>query len=791
MFSCCLRLSPAVSPRHPPRLTRHHTLTRGSGSSRPRQEGLDRERERNDRAREERAGREHNWTERNQTRAAPGELRPLYGGQDGRSQRQEERAPHSKNFSPSEGYPSLSELPARSPPAGWQMQQSIGQGYGGGTPSQPPHEMATAAAATATATVSPQALHQWQLQQQQQQQPQYGMYHMPQAPYGYAPAPQWSTVPMDQQYYKNQQMHMQQEAFYHQQQQEMHLQQQRSGQMYSMSRVHQPMQTEADLHREFADKDAQNAARKAQPESPVKQDASMPQFQNDLQPMRYQQPSSGGTAGDMAPPPPLPVPGMKRTASSPLERDQSSAISTPRAPTQGAQLNTQQDLRPQAPMQAPLMQPQGPPMGSKGAPHMIVTYPQLLELEGEEALFPMTPMGFPLLEDTLMFPAGGKITEDPIRVGDSRWAKSCEAVTVRLSNPKNTETFKLNEVYHSVKMAARNKGYADTAVQDSLPTGGMTGPWTITIAAAFAHDLIMDGEMDIYSSAEDGPNVEVEVYLLTPTGGRYRDPSDMRAGRSAGLARRGNQLERNARRILMYTGFPDTYARKSLARKAEIIEAIKTRITNVITSHGGEIGFDDCKDEQDLTEQKIIVFIHHPEGVSKAHFIANVFPELKFIDVDEPKMCKSKLHSKEIKETSIKQCCFRTQCAPTAKDPTSCGAEERAYKSRNGPPRAEKIEARQRKDRERAEARKVALEHYDKKQKLAEAIKECRAHTKGRCRFAQEENPICSHFTPAQDIMCCSSRGPDHPEHKPRDKCPFGAAGQKCPYKGHVDRDPQ
>ena len=126
---------------------------------------------------------------------------------------------------------------------------------------------------------------------------------MPQAPYGYAPAPQWSTVPMDQQYYKNQQMQMQQEAFYHQQQQEMHLQQQRTGQMYSMSRVHQPMQTEADLHREFADKDAQNAARKAQPESPVKQDVSMPQFQNDLQPMRYQQPSSGGTAGDMAPPP--------------------------------------------------------------------------------------------------------------------------------------------------------------------------------------------------------------------------------------------------------------------------------------------------------------------------------------------------------------------------------------------------------------------------------------------------------------------------------------------------------
>ena len=109
--------------------------------------------------------------------------------------------------------------------------------------------------------------------------------------------------------------------------------------------------------------------------------------------------------------------------------------------------------------------------------------------------------------------------------------------------------------------------HGDTVIQDTLPTGGMTGPWTVTIAAAFAHDLMMDGEMDIFSSKEDGPTIEVEVQLLiTPTGGRYRDPADMRTGRSAGLASRGEQQERNARRIIMYTGFPDTYGRRPLAR---------------------------------------------------------------------------------------------------------------------------------------------------------------------------------------------------------------------------------
>ena len=219
-----------------------------------------------------------------------------------------------------------------------------------------------------------------------------------------------------------------------------------------------------------------------------------------------------------------------------------------------------------------------------------------------------------------------------------------------------------------------------------------------------------------------------------------------------------------------------------------IIARLKQRVENNMRYYGAEeVGWCDAQDKYGNTLCKVICFVHHSEKEHYADFCARALPEIKYMDIDHPKMVKTKVPKTVLEKALINQCCFRRECR--LKDGTDkCLAVREAYDKRaaNGGGKA-KAERSKEKEEER-KRRKLLNEQLN--EKIAEARKQeartCRAFQSGRCPI---ETCLHRHDKDPKTIWCSSHRVEGMPGWTRRDKCRFAA--EKCPYKGHLTDEEQ
>jgi len=197
------------------------------------------------------------------------------------------------------------------------------------------------------------------------------------------------------------------------------------------------------------------------------------------------------------------------------------------------------------------------------------------------------------LQPSTIFPMDGRLKDEMIFVIAARWAMAREGVVIQLSLPDNKEGLEKSDIQASLIAQAEFKGFAASAVLEQLPTGNRFGPWTQTVAALLAHELSKDDEITIYRAEDNLPEVDLSVYVMTPTGGKYRP--DGSAPRDPHAAK--ERLAKQERRMVMYVDYPSSLI--NMGGKAAVLDLKNAFRDHLMNGGAEEVGFCDAKDDKD------------------------------------------------------------------------------------------------------------------------------------------------------------------------------------------------
>ena len=124
----------------------------------------------------------------------------------------------------------------------------------------------------------------------------------------------------------------------------------------------------------------------------------------------------------------------------------------------------------------------------------------------------------------------------------------------------------------------------------------------------------MDDEITVYRADDNLPDVELSVYVMTPTGGKYRP--DGSAPRDPHAAK--ERLDKQMRRMVMYVDYPSSLI--NMGGKAAVLDLKNAFRDHLMNGGAEEVGFCDAKDNKDNKKCEFISFVFHKPDESITKF---------------------------------------------------------------------------------------------------------------------------------------------------------------------------
>ena len=402
-----------------------------------------------------------------------------------------------------------------------------------------------------------------------------------------------------------------------------------------------------------------------------------------------------------------------------------------------------------------------------------------------------TPEGYSLSGARMFENIAPDEAEQLIWIG--RWEKKAGAVIIQFSNPENTTNFDPADVQWSLHSLLKAKGLSVDLIETDMPSSrGRTGPYTQTMAAVAAFELINDDLVTIFSSAdEDVEPVEFTVKLMDQEGRvQLQKPRESRPTPEQVLEKRKEQKERC---IAMYLDWP--HMLKAKPKELQLgLQHVATQFLKSGLDKCEHVGFSEVKDIQGNVLPKMLVYARFPAGMPMEE-VATALQRVKYVEMGLPVLAPVRIPTNWRKKLGdLKACCFRKECVegvalpardgmPLRKAPR-CNAEQLALAARRGlGSRISKLEAKAEKITNQ-EAHKAVAE--DKITQAARrkrgAGQECRAHLAGRCIKPPGECPELHNVSDAE-IKCCSVLKEGDPHFNPKFRaCRMARAGMECKY---------